>query len=118
MDEDFPEGLNIILFNMYKWAESPQLLRRASGILFHMKQPSAGAREPAKDEEIGGLFGEARKANSRPSWFTEDTLGRQPTRKALKEHRLGREEEKKTGVIQPKETRPKGRRIAHSKGSE
>lgn len=61
MDEDFPEGLNIILFNMYKWAESPQLLRRASGILFHMKQPSAGAREPAKDEEIGGLFGEARK---------------------------------------------------------
>lgn len=88
LDGDFPQGLKIILFNMQKWAESPQLLRRASGILFRMKQPSAGTRQPVKDEEIGGLFSEPRKANKRMRWFTEDVLGRQPTCKALKEQRL------------------------------
>lgn len=117
LDEDIPKDLNIILFNTQKWAESPQLLR-ASGTLFHMKQPSAGAREQVKDEGIGGLFTEAGKPNNRMSWFTEDVLGKEPTREALKEQKLGGEEEKKTGVIQPTETRPKGRWIAHSKGSE
>lgn len=41
------------------------------------------------------------------SWFIEDVLGKQPTRKALKEQRLGGEEKKQPRMVKPKETRPK-----------
>lgn len=56
--------------------------------------------------------------NKRRRWFTEDVVGREPTCKALKEQRLGGKEEKKPGMIQPKETRPEERRMVHCKGSE